>query len=427
MEIVAGSYEEIVIGLCLNQKSDESELTETFTEKTIGSIRCVAVSHNGLLASGGTDEVIRIFDLKKRRQVGTLNHHSGTVTSLQFQDTHLFSTSEDGTLCLWRVASWEAERTFRGHKGPVRCVAVHPSGKLTLTVGQDRTLRLWNNITGRIAFISNLKEPAELAYWSLDGLYYVVSYGTRLEVYSVESKCLHRSITTSQKVNSIVFVSDTVVAYGGEGKIRNGEREKAALFFTDILEGHCLHQMETSCDRIRDMSVCDNNLSLVSSDGTVSLYAFTVSSQESMEVELVASRTISLRLTSVAMYSPTQKRREKTTNPEKMKTGKTTNPEKMKTEKTTKPEKMKTEKTTKPEKMKTEKTTKPEKMKTKKRKNPENTDAESQPKVLKKRASEENGSASSPKVKKRKMKMAEPEQSLQKKNNKNKKKLKAPM
>ncbi|XP_076441416.1 p21-activated protein kinase-interacting protein 1-like [Babylonia areolata] len=169
MEIVTGSFEQIILGLSVRQECDECELTESFTEKTIGSIKCVATSDKGLLAAGGTDEIIRIFDLKKHRLVGTLTHHSGTVTSLQFCDTHLFSTSEDGTLCLWRVATWEPERTFKGHKGPVKHVAVHPSGKMTLTVGQDRTLRLWNNMTGRSAYISNLKEPAELVSWSPGG------------------------------------------------------------------------------------------------------------------------------------------------------------------------------------------------------------------------------------------------------------------
>lgn len=301
MEIVAGSYEEIVVGLCISQET--GELTETFTEKGIGSVRCVAVSDKGLLASGGTDEVIRLFDLKRRRLVGTLSHHSGTVTSLQFADTHLFSTSDDGTLCLWRVATWQPERTFRGHKGPVRCVAVHPSGKLTLTVGQDKTLRLWNNMTGRSAYVSNLKEPADLVRWSPGGLYYVVSYSTRLEVFSIESKSLHKTIPTSQKVNSVVFVSDNVIAYGGEGKLQNGQKEEARLFFTDVLEGHSLQEMETSCDRIRDMAVRANYLTLVGSDGTVSLYQLTFPSQESIDVDLVASRTISLRLTSVTLFA----------------------------------------------------------------------------------------------------------------------------
>lgn len=37
-------------------------------------------------------------------------------------------------------------------------VSVHPTGKLALTVGKDRSLRTWNLITGRSAFITNLHQ-----------------------------------------------------------------------------------------------------------------------------------------------------------------------------------------------------------------------------------------------------------------------------
>lgn len=41
----------------------------------------------------------------------------GSVTYLQFhQGSHLFSCSEDGTLCLWKTFTWECLRTFKGHK-----------------------------------------------------------------------------------------------------------------------------------------------------------------------------------------------------------------------------------------------------------------------------------------------------------------------
>ena len=56
----------------------EYTLTETFTDKSnTGSIRCVTISPEGLLASGGMDEIVHIFSLKSHKLVGTLTHHSG--------------------------------------------------------------------------------------------------------------------------------------------------------------------------------------------------------------------------------------------------------------------------------------------------------------------------------------------------------------
>ena len=41
---------------------------------------------------------------------------SGTITSLDFHKGFMFSTSEDGKLCLWKAFTWECLRTFKGHK-----------------------------------------------------------------------------------------------------------------------------------------------------------------------------------------------------------------------------------------------------------------------------------------------------------------------
>ena len=42
----------------------------------------------------------------------------GSVTSLQFYSSgsHMFSSSEDGTVCIWKTGGWECSRILRGHK-----------------------------------------------------------------------------------------------------------------------------------------------------------------------------------------------------------------------------------------------------------------------------------------------------------------------
>ncbi|KAK7100933.1 hypothetical protein V1264_023795 [Littorina saxatilis] len=315
MEVVVGTYEEVLVGLHLRKVDDVYTLTESFTDKSnIGSIKCVAISQHGLLASGGSDEIIHIFNLENHRLVGTLTHHSGTVTNVAFyRKSALFSTSEDGTLCAWRVGSWE-HRTFKGHKGPVNCVAVHPSGKLALTVGQDRSLRTWNLVDGRPAFVSNIKEPADHVVWSPDGQHYLVVTGKRMDVYSVEDGQILRSIPTEHKVNRIVFITDNMVVFGGEGKIRRDaeEKEKAILFFVDVTDGTEVHRVKTQSTRIRDMAVCQSHeepestdkwLTTVASEGDINIYRVNAS-QKKVETDLILSRNITLRLTCVAVSSP---------------------------------------------------------------------------------------------------------------------------
>ena len=59
----------------------------------LGPIKSLAVS--GYVAvSGGTDDVIKIYDLKARSDMGALLQHEGGVTCLQVTDRTTFSMSD---------------------------------------------------------------------------------------------------------------------------------------------------------------------------------------------------------------------------------------------------------------------------------------------------------------------------------------------
>ena len=76
----------------------------------------------------------------------------GSITDLTFPSrSHLISAAEDGTLCVFRARDWAVLRSLKGHKGRVNSVSVHPSGKVALSVGKDRTLYMWDLMRGRRA------------------------------------------------------------------------------------------------------------------------------------------------------------------------------------------------------------------------------------------------------------------------------------
>jgi len=74
----------------------------------------------------------------------------GSITYLDFPTrSHLVSASDDGTICLFHARDWAVLRILKGHKTRINCVAVHPSSKLALSVGKDRTLRMWDLMRGK--------------------------------------------------------------------------------------------------------------------------------------------------------------------------------------------------------------------------------------------------------------------------------------
>lgn len=74
----------------------------------------------------------------------------GSITSLVFPTrSHLLAASEDATISLFRTRDWALLRSLKGHSGRVNCIDVHPSGKVALSVGKDKTLKMWDLMRGR--------------------------------------------------------------------------------------------------------------------------------------------------------------------------------------------------------------------------------------------------------------------------------------
>ncbi|ODV76972.1 WD40 repeat-like protein [Suhomyces tanzawaensis NRRL Y-17324] len=158
------------------------------------------------LVTGSNDEHIKIYDLQKRKELGDLLGHQGTITALKFsnegvidQDSTdksgkwLLSGSEDGKIIIWRTKDWEMFGTLKGHQGQVNDIAIHPSGRVAISVSEDQTIRLWNLMTVKKAAVLKIKgrdhlgEKGEFVRWSLDGNYFIVGLLNQILVYKTST------------------------------------------------------------------------------------------------------------------------------------------------------------------------------------------------------------------------------------------------
>lgn len=87
--VVAGSYEKLLYGLDGTVTSSESgyefHLEPAFIFPAhVSSIKAVAASPNGgkWLATGSSDEIVKVWDLARRKEIGGLMHHQGMCTSV---------------------------------------------------------------------------------------------------------------------------------------------------------------------------------------------------------------------------------------------------------------------------------------------------------------------------------------------------------
>ncbi|KAH9839727.1 WD40-repeat-containing domain protein [Rhodofomes roseus] len=196
-KVVVGSYEKLLYGLEGSTSAEGSsfQLKPIFIFPAhISSVRAVAASPQGgkWLATGSGDEIVKVWDLRRQKEVGGLMHHEGSITHLEFPSrSHLLSASEDGTLCLFHARDWGVLRSLKGHKGRVNSVAVHPSGKVALSVGKDRTLRMWDLMRGKGSASTKLGKEGEVVRWSTDGSQFVVLSQSTIDIYTTDMKLRH--------------------------------------------------------------------------------------------------------------------------------------------------------------------------------------------------------------------------------------------
>ncbi|KZT59469.1 WD40 repeat-like protein [Calocera cornea HHB12733] len=295
--IVSGSYEKLLYGLEGSFPEPSEASTSTAPVPTlkpkfifpahVGSVRAIATSPDGgkWLATGSTDEIVKVWNLKRRKEIGGLVQHDGSITYLGFPTrSTLVSASEDGTIALFRVRGWELLRSLKGHTGRVNCVAVHPSGKVALSVGKDRTLRMWDLIRGKGVASVKLGKEGELVRWNAEGTMFAVGATKEVDLYTTDMKLLS-TISHPSRIHDVRFcktddgASEVLLVTAEDKKVsiyQLPEGEGAAVVIAELF-GHTnrvksVDTIQVSLPAVDDASRTTVYAVTASSDGFINLY-----------------------------------------------------------------------------------------------------------------------------------------------------------
>lgn len=289
--LTIGSYEKTIHGVDFKLQNDGKTLISkkvSFSMPAHSGYVTAISSGSNFLVSGSTDETIRIFDLKRRKDFGSLTCHSGSVSSLAFyKQRMLFSGGEDGKIMVTRCSDWEQVMTLRGHSKGVSTIAIHPSGKLALSSGRDRAIKTWNLVTGKIALKTKSDYLVDRILWSPQGTSYAYISERHVQVFVTDGAKNILDYAPQKKILCSVFLSESQLAIAGEG--------------SDISIYDSSTQTWSSVNtehrpRIKDLQRIDTHghvfVASGSSDGLVCIWRF-----DNGRLELVATEKSNLRIT----------------------------------------------------------------------------------------------------------------------------------
>ncbi|GLT75473.1 hypothetical protein SLA2020_471960 [Shorea laevis] len=181
------------------------------------------------ICSGGSGQVVRIWDLQRKRCIKWLKGHTNTITGAMYnsKDEHLASVSLSGDLILHNLASGAKAAELKDPNEQVLRVLDYSriSRHLLVTAGDDGTVHLWDT-TGRSPKVSWLKQhsaPTAGVSFSPSNDKMIASVGLDKKLYTYDSGSRRPAAFTSYEApfSSLAFRDDgwTLAAGTSNGRV----------------------------------------------------------------------------------------------------------------------------------------------------------------------------------------------------------------
>eukprot|EP01105_Mastigella_eilhardi_P014248 TRINITY_DN324_c0_g1_i1.p1 TRINITY_DN324_c0_g1~~TRINITY_DN324_c0_g1_i1.p1 ORF type:complete len:469 (+),score=137.23 TRINITY_DN324_c0_g1_i1:280-1686(+) len=142
-----------------------------------------------LLAVGGEDPVIKVFDASSSSLLRVLKGHLTTVRTVSFMPdkSKLLSGSDDGVVMTWDISTKTNISSFVAHTDHVRAAVCSAGSPVWATGSYDHTIKLWDMRHNEAVMTMDHGAPVEALLYFPNGSILVSAGGTSVKLWDVLS------------------------------------------------------------------------------------------------------------------------------------------------------------------------------------------------------------------------------------------------
>ncbi|XP_043504801.1 transducin beta-like protein 3 isoform X2 [Polistes fuscatus] len=132
-----------------------------------GPVTNISFLNNQLMASGGSDSSIRLWDLQYHACLKLFKGIQGVVSVLEFhpyKDKLLFGAGDDTKIYGWDTDTGQQKILLSGHISKITSLSFHVNGINLVSSGRDRVIILWDISTSNAVCILPVYEVIEGAF-----------------------------------------------------------------------------------------------------------------------------------------------------------------------------------------------------------------------------------------------------------------------
>jgi serine/threonine protein kinase len=237
----------------------------------------VTFASNGRrILSSSDDKSVRLWDTDTGREVRRFGGLSPTVMYkslvMSVDNQRILAGGDDRSVRVWNAENGTELRRLLGHVGPIKSVALSPTGRRALT-GGDRTVRVWDLDTGKELYrLSGHKEDVASVAFSPDNRHLVsASWDKTIRLWDLQTGREVRRL--GERTDRQLWIGMSV-AFFPDGKMIACGSSDHAIYLWDVESGHELARFDGHGDAVSSIAFAPDGHRLLSGswDKTVRIW-----------------------------------------------------------------------------------------------------------------------------------------------------------